>query len=700
MIRLLRHSVWLVAIVATAVAVAAEPAEPIRADQPHAEAARRAKNMANGVEAAVEPLVDGYSLLFGPMAELPARQWLGRIYLALDAVVPAEHSWAMVAKLASAPHDATCRADALGRLGDLRLQAGRSEAAHAAASELLALATERHDIEAEAIARRLLGVVKRRSGDLDGALADMQRGLALARETGSDVLVGLALNSLGSLYRDRGDFAKALEIHLEALDVRLRSGDRIDTSYRNIALLYREIEDVVTVRDYLDRAMEAALRHGNPLAFSPILGSYAVLLNDEQDHAAALAAAEQGLEIDRLMGNRSSIGFNQIERGRALIGLGRPDEGMQALRSALATGRELGLREIVARALLPMVEQALAHNDADAAQPLLEEATRVVEAAQLRPQLAQAYALRERLAVARGDLAAALLYLQRYGEERELLLGTRASRQLAALKVRGARVESEHALTLLQKDNELQAIRLRAQALEQRLTILGSIALALLAALAFWRYAGTRRLNENLRRKNGEIEAQRAALSEVNERLQVQAKELYAASIHDGLTGSYNRGYLIHHLNDAVQAALSGATELSVLMVDFDHFKAINDSRGHLYGDAVLVTAVQAMAEALGPSDLLARYGGEEFVVVLDRQDIAAATTTAELLRRRVEQALARFDSTGRASTISIGVASLSRLPLPSMDNLLDAADRAVYRAKALGRNRVVIADAQLLAAS
>ncbi|HKS12187.1 MAG TPA: diguanylate cyclase, partial [Pseudomonas sp.] len=135
---------------------------------------------------------------------------------------------------------------------------------------------------------------------------------------------------------------------------------------------------------------------------------------------------------------------------------------------------------------------------------------------------------------------------------------------------------------------------------------------------------------------------------------------------------------------------------LAVLMLDIDHFKAINDRHGHAVGDQVLRQFAQTVGEQLQGGELFARFGGEEFVVLLPGQSPEQATFTAERLRRAVaEMSVVHFNQTVRI-TVSIGLGGCDAdCPVASLDGLLAQADKALYRAKAHGRNRVALSELQ-----
>jgi diguanylate cyclase (GGDEF)-like protein len=157
------------------------------------------------------------------------------------------------------------------------------------------------------------------------------------------------------------------------------------------------------------------------------------------------------------------------------------------------------------------------------------------------------------------------------------------------------------------------------------------------------------------------------------------------------LTGLANRRALDAAVVRAIGRARRDAALCTVLFIDIDHFKDINDSLGHAVGDAVLQRVGRALRDRLRRGDLLARYGGEEFVALLPDTDLDAAKRVAEVLRRRIETI--DFSSlTGSLPVrVSIGVAQLSE-DLMAAGSLVSAADAAMYEAKRQGRNRVVTA--------
>jgi len=164
----------------------------------------------------------------------------------------------------------------------------------------------------------------------------------------------------------------------------------------------------------------------------------------------------------------------------------------------------------------------------------------------------------------------------------------------------------------------------------------------------------------------------------------------------DALTGANNRHYFDKHFSRELKRVRRFGGALSLLLLDIDHFKAVNDRYGHAVGDDVLMDFAARVAAALPRDyDWCARVGGEEFVVVLPQTDLSGALVVAEKLRQYVANAPMKTSAGGLPVTVSIGAAALSCLAQGSeatVEDLMALADKALYRSKQLGRNRITAA--------
>ncbi len=667
----------------------AEPSQPV--EYPRARVIRTTQDLAQTLDDWVSAFAPAVPGLIGTRGELAFEDLAGNTFRALDAYTFADVHWAKAQALALDQGQLATAAEIAIARGEIALIRGDYASVERLSTLLMELGTRAHLEWAEASAEEYSGVLDRRHGKLDDATRHEQRSIELMRERGDEAGVATVLTNLGTIARDRGDYASALDWFMQALAIRERIDNRLELTLRNLALIYRDLGDDAATRKYFSRALEVAGRNGDSANYAATLGTFASYLADVREFEPALAAADESLAIGEATGNRPSAGFSLLDSGRALLGLGRLDEAAVRLNDALAVGLSLDQHEIMARARVALAETALARGDRQEARRFLDATLASPQASDSKPLLVEAYALRERLAAADGDNAAALTFAHAQATLREELLGTRANRRLSALETQYARSASEQKLALVTKDNQLQAARLDREQLERRYGVAMLAALTLLLGLLAWRFFGVRRLNRALAARNIEIEAKRKALSEANMRLEQQAQQLYEAAITDSLTGVFNRGHLMRRLEALLPECHRDGKELGLLLIDFDHFKHVNDTQGHIFGDRVLVTGVHALRDAMEPDGVLGRYGGEEFVAAVSGRTQAEVLAIAERLRSRAAEALSTFaPELDPRATISIGIALLSQLSQPhKVSMLIDAADQAVYAAKQAGRNQV-----------
>lgn len=201
-------------------------------------------------------------------------------------------------------------------------------------------------------------------------------------------------------------------------------------------------------------------------------------------------------------------------------------------------------------------------------------------------------------------------------------------------------------------------------------------------------------VNRNLVETNRVVEERTRELAETNRKLKHANLELHRLSSYDALTGIPNRRRLSEVLTHEWRWARRNGRPLSFMLADLDHFKALNDTRGHLCGDDCLRQVAQVLADGLArPEDFVARYGGEEFALVLPNLELEPARAYAETLRARVAE-LALVHGASQVSphvTVSIGVAATRVTRERNQEELVRAADAALYQAKNAGRNRVMV---------
>ncbi|WP_068897331.1 diguanylate cyclase [Planomonospora sphaerica] len=198
------------------------------------------------------------------------------------------------------------------------------------------------------------------------------------------------------------------------------------------------------------------------------------------------------------------------------------------------------------------------------------------------------------------------------------------------------------------------------------------------------------RVNAHLREQQEELERGNARLCEQLRTIEVLRADLAEQAARDALTGLHNRRHLMEELRRAMAAAIAGDQPLSLALLDIDHFKQVNDRYGHRAGDEVLIGFAGLLGGGVRHSDIVARHGGEEFVVVFPGATAEQARARVDALRERIAGEPVQADGHTLSVTFSAGVAAL--VPGHSADDLLHAADEALYAAKRAGRNRVHVA--------
>ncbi|MCA2000467.1 MAG: GGDEF domain-containing protein [Chloroflexi bacterium] len=181
----------------------------------------------------------------------------------------------------------------------------------------------------------------------------------------------------------------------------------------------------------------------------------------------------------------------------------------------------------------------------------------------------------------------------------------------------------------------------------------------------------------------------------MREKKQVVALEtLSRQATHDPLTGLFNRRYLDQILYGEIAHARQSGALVGVLMADVDHFKQVNDKYGHKAGDLMLQKAGELMKGCVRAADIVCRYGGEEFVIVMPGASETVVGKCAEEIRSRFEKSSVTFEKSEIRATMSLG-AAIYPLHGATVDEVFINADRAMYRAKEGGRNRVVVFSAK-----
>jgi diguanylate cyclase (GGDEF)-like protein len=494
------------------------------------------------------------------------------------------------------------------------------------------------------------------------ALADYDAGITLAHDHENQRLVADGLTWRGSVRSLLGEHALALVDFLEAQKFYETSGAPIESEQNlfNIAVAYRRLGEEAQARVYLDKLLVLGERRhdrSQQMASHMQLG---FLDSEEGDQVAAEKHLRKALALaqavdSRWQGASIHLGLAQTAnlQGRyaqALTELAKAAPGFA--RMGDRSNRDMVLLQ-TAKAHAGLGQHTLAIAEFDQAEKLLQESGNLRYLAELLDARANSYQ-------ALGRLDRAVLDLRRLVKAHQAL-DRKAHSDNATLmnyQFQAAQREQENralAADRALKDQQLKSLE-RVRHWQRLALVLGGVLIMLLIWLAVRQFR--------------------------------RSRKLHRMAMTDPLTGIANRRRIEELARRALAHAGASGEPMCVLVLDVDHFKAVNDAFGHAVGDQVLVRVAQACKQALRRFDLLGRFGGEEFLVVLPDTPLDVAMQIAERLRHKVESLPLGNLAPGLQVTASVGAAELDA-DADDLPELIRRADTAMYRAKDGGRNRI-----------
>jgi len=538
--------------------------------------------------------------------------------------------------------DPVSRRTLLWFMGGAAVGSADDEALEQIRSELLAMAEAHGDIAAHSFAGFLRGARLLDLGELGEGLVEVLTAANPLADSDDPSIQRIAAGELCRSYSATDRLDQAL-VHCR------RHTERVSQSGDAAALARAEYLEA-SVLSYLGEHEEAILRwrsarqrfseHGLQALADRTAGSLASDQLALGDFEAALESASIALQAAEAGGSVVSIGIAGGYVASALSGLGRDAEAIAVAQRSLEAIRDLA-HPSVESSLLRALERALLASEGEASPALREVRSRIEALTVSKPpspeQVDAIEALEERVRQRSLDLR-----IRELEQEAEI----------KALALQAAQLEAERNEAALQGQRRVTWMAVVASA-------------ALLAAL----------LTLGLL-----LRAQRRL-----------AASLHAQAYRDSLTGLPNRRAFL----EEATALLSDGPRPgphTLLLVDIDHFKSINDRGGHPFGDEVLIATAQCLRQHAPAAASVARLGGEEFVVLCPQLAVEAAMTAAETLRQAVADQRFRLDGGALTTSVSIGVAGFDSRRHANVGGWLKAADQALYRAKAEGRDRVVAA--------
>lgn len=580
--------------------------------------------------------------------------------------------------------------DAVDRVrAQIEFRRGRYDEAMALFQGILSRAEQRRDLPTLAQAESDIASLWRRRSNLAEAIEGYERALALYRGLADRGGEALVLTQLGLIRLNQGEFSVALELLRKSQELQETGASaELDRTLHYLGLLYAGMREYDTALTFLQRGLVEARKTAEASREAPLLGSLARVSNFRREYAEALEFSTQAERLAERLDSPPSRAYSKLEHGRALLGLNRIEEARTVLEEGERIAAAIGQQGTRADYLGLLAEIAQRQGRSDEALQLWDTALPTYQQGHDQPQLLSTYRAMIPVLRDRGQLERAVEIGLKSLALQEHLTGLDMNRRLAVLESQHRQQEAARQIELLQRDLKIQALGLRQEELKRWIAVGAVVSLAMILGLLWMRYRESQQLGRRLESANQALLSSQSELSQAHAELRRKAEALARAASTDVLTGVANRRAFLEGFSQSWDEAVSDGGELSLVLIDIDDFKKVNDTLGHAVGDAALCALAECLQSQLRPDTPLARWGGEEFAVLVPANADAAAT-----LSERLRAAVARMTRKDIPRlTVSIGVASLAGRRLARQEALFEEADGALYQAKAAGRDRVQVA--------
>ncbi len=445
------------------------------------------------------------------------------------------------------------------------------------------------------------------------------------------------LNSLGMVYGNLGDFSEAFQYMFQSLEIaqEIENNLLVAEALNNIGYALTILDESEKALPYLKKSLQILRDLDEKHAQTWVLDSLCHAYRGLGEYESALEHGLQSLLLSQELEDHTREAEHSRSVGIVYLEIGEEEQALTFFERSLEIARKIGFKLEISRSLRVIGDIYCRRKQFDQALDYLQQALEIAEGIDAKRLLFQCH---QSLAEAHkqvGDFEAALSHYEQFHKFKEAIFNTEADQRVKHLEI-------IHQVQNARKDSEIY--RLRSVELQQ----------------------------------------------EIEERKKVQTA-LEQLATTDPLTNLFNRRHFYFLAEREFNRAVRYHHSLSLIMMDIDHFKAVNDDYGHLVGDRVLVEIADRIREGLRESDIPARYGGEEFAIVLPNTDLEQAQQVANRIWSAIVKKPIRTDKDNIYISASLGVAHMTSGEAETIETLLDWADQALYQAKESGRNQVLL---------
>lgn len=449
--------------------------------------------------------------------------------------------------------------------------------------------------------------------------------------------IGRARNAVGLCNLYLSTYAEALDNLLQAL----RIADEMKDNWlkaqilNNLGLLYLRMEDYPQALSYLKKGLEKTPEFNQPAFEADLLENICVAYLNLGQYNLALTHSQKSILLYQKSGNHYGESKALSTAGEIYAAMGHTIEALSYYQKSLQISKENNDAQGTSKAHLLIGDMNFIQDDLKPALEHMLQALESAEKSQDAAQISRAHYLLSRIYREMRDFERSLHHFEKFHEVKETVFNEDMATKIKSLEI-------VHQVKKTQQDSEIYRLR-----------------------------------NVELSR---EIEERKRAQSELERIVTL-----------DPLTSLFNRRHFFELTQTELERSRRYNRPLSVIMLDIDHFKQVNDQFGHLVGDRVIVEVARRIQKALRRIDLACRYGGEEFAVLLPETPIMQAEMVATRLWKVVTRQPTVSGELILQITVSVGVATYQHTGEITVDTLLDRADKAMYAAKQKGRNQVMV---------
>lgn len=530
-----------------------------------------------------------------------------------------------------------------------------------------------------------MGVSYRYLAEYSLALDQYKQALLGFRETGSEGIVAVTLSNIGVIHYYLGERDKAMTYYTRSLEIhrRLKNASGEAALLNQIAVIYDDEEQYDKALDFYQKSLALYEDIKDPRGIVDPLNNIGIIhYRHFHDYSRAEAEFRRVLQLRRSMDDvyGESVSLNNL--GNVFLSQGKLHEALDHYQRSLTLKKKIGNRRELTDTLRDMGEVYRRLGNSRLAMQYLQESLDLAVEIGAEKEEMNAHLDLSRIHDKAGKPASALRHYRRYHELSMKQRGIELSRISKEMQARFESAQKERKIAELTSYQNRQT--------RVRDLLLFSLAMLLLILLLVYNRFRLRRMAHTRQTELMEkVQRQKEHLEALNQVLERKNREFYRNAIMDSLTGIYNRAYLDDSMTREIRRCRRREHPISLIMMDIDHFKRVNDAHGHLTGDRVLKLMAERIRSQIRGEDILGRYGGEEFLLILPGVTGANTAAVAEKIRRAVAEEPFAFEDTSTSLTLSLGCATMQPGQEVSAMELLKASDEALYCSKRDGRNRV-----------